>query len=97
MVLGDERRGIKFSLITDSRPQEQMINFIKESDLFICEGMYGEADKLNKAKEYIGDKPKIYGNSNEYNNYQYYKINYYLYIFLLFYIHHILFCLYITD
>ena len=32
MVLGDDRKGIKLSLITDSRPQEEMINFIKESD-----------------------------------------------------------------
>lgn len=29
-----------------------------------------------KAKEYIGDKPKLYGNSNEYNNYPYYKMGY---------------------
>lgn len=49
MVLGDERRGIKFSLITDSRPQEQMINFIKESDLFICEGTYGDSNDIEKA------------------------------------------------
>ncbi|MDU5263662.1 MAG: ribonuclease Z, partial [Clostridium celatum] len=28
MVLGDNRKGIKLSLITDSRPEEEMINFI---------------------------------------------------------------------
>lgn len=49
MVLGDERKGIKLSLITDSRPQEQMINFINESDLFICEGTYGSNEDLDKA------------------------------------------------
>ena len=38
MVLGKERRGIKFSLITDTRPMDEIIDFIKESDLFICEG-----------------------------------------------------------
>lgn len=49
MVLGDERKGIKLSLITDSRPQEKMVNFIKESDLFICEGTYGNNDDIEKA------------------------------------------------
>lgn len=29
-----------------------------------------------KAEEYIGDKPTSYGNSNEYNNYPYYKMGY---------------------
>ena len=53
MVLGDERRGIKLSLITDSRPKEEMIDFIKESNLFICEGTYGsdlDKDKAIKNK-----------------------------------------------
>ena len=49
MVLGDDRKGIKLSLITDSRPQEDMIKFIKESDLFICEGTYGNNDDIEKA------------------------------------------------
>ncbi len=49
MVLGDDRKGIKLSLITDSRPREEMINFIKESDLFICEGTYGNNDDIEKA------------------------------------------------
>lgn len=49
MVLEDNRKGIKLSLITDSRPEEEMINFIKESDLFICEGTYGNNDDIEKA------------------------------------------------
>ena len=49
MVLGDERRGIKLSLITDSRPLENMIDFIYESDLFICEGTYGDNNDIEKA------------------------------------------------
>lgn len=49
MVLGEERKGIKISLITDSRPLDSMINFIKESDLFICEGTYGDDSDLYKA------------------------------------------------
>lgn len=48
MVLGEERKGIKLSLITDSRPQDKMIEFIKESDLFICEGTYGNNEDIEK-------------------------------------------------
>ena len=49
MVLGDERRGIKLSYITDSRPLEESINFIEDSDLFICEGTYGDDADIEKA------------------------------------------------
>lgn len=49
MVLGDERNGIKLSYITDTRPIEKIINLIRFSDLFICEGTYGSDDDLNKA------------------------------------------------
>lgn len=49
MVLGKERRGIKISLITDSRPMEEIIKFIKDSDLFICEGTYGSDEDIEKA------------------------------------------------
>lgn len=52
MVLGLDRKGIKLSYITDTRPKEEMIDFIKNSDLFICEGIYGEDEKLPKAIEY---------------------------------------------
>lgn len=49
MVLGDERRGVKISLITDSRPIEGMSEFVANSDLFICEGTYGSEEDLEKA------------------------------------------------
>lgn len=49
MVLGDERRGIKLSYITDTRPVEGIPEFIKDSDLFICEGNYGDDNDLPKA------------------------------------------------
>lgn len=49
MVLGEKRKGIKISLITDSRPLENMKNFIDKSDLFICEGTYGNNDDIDKA------------------------------------------------
>ncbi|MBE5898918.1 MAG: ribonuclease Z [Lachnospiraceae bacterium] len=51
MVMGPERKGLKVTYSTDSRPCEAIVNAAKESDLFICEGMYGEKDKLQSAKE----------------------------------------------
>lgn len=49
MVLGEKRRGIKISLITDSRPLDTMIDFIEKSDLLICEGTYGSNEDIDKA------------------------------------------------
>jgi ribonuclease Z len=52
MVLGEDRTGIKVSYCTDTRPVAALPDFVRNSDLFICEGMYGENDKLDKAKGY---------------------------------------------
>ena len=52
MVLGAERKGLKVTYCTDSRPVDAIAQAAKDSDLFICEGMYAEADKLAKAKQY---------------------------------------------
>ena len=51
MVLGDERKGIKLVYCTDTRPTKDIIDKSQEADLLICEGMYGEPDKISKAKE----------------------------------------------
>lgn len=51
MVLGEERKGLKLSYCTDSRPIDELKEFIKGSDLFICEGMYGDNSYLEKAME----------------------------------------------
>ena len=51
MVLGPPRRGLKVTYCTDTRPTEGIIKHAAGSDLFICEGMYGEPDKKAKAKE----------------------------------------------
>lgn len=51
MVMGKERKGISVSYCTDSRPVKRLIPFISHSDLFICEGMYGENEKIEKAIE----------------------------------------------
>ncbi len=52
MVIGPERKGIKLTYCTDTRPTRSIIENAKDADLFICEGMYGEKDKDAKAKEY---------------------------------------------
>ncbi len=52
MVLGPPRRGIKLTYCTDTRPTDSIRNNAKGSDLFICEGMYGEKEKAAKAVEY---------------------------------------------
>ncbi|SHH63224.1 ribonuclease Z [Clostridium grantii] len=52
MVLGNERKGIKISYSTDTRPSKNIVDLIKNSDLFIGEGMYGEDDLIEKAIEY---------------------------------------------
>lgn len=52
MILGPARKGLKVTYCTDTRPCENIVTFAKDSDLFICEGMYGEPDKLEKAKEH---------------------------------------------
>lgn len=52
MVLGPVRKGIKLTYTTDTRPVKAIADHAKDSDLFICEGMYGEEDKEAKAKAY---------------------------------------------
>ena len=52
MVLGAPRKGIKVTYTTDTRPTESIERNAVNSDLFICEGMYGEPDKDAKAREY---------------------------------------------
>ena len=51
MVLGPERKGLKVTYCTDSRPLDAIVEAADKSDLFICEGMYAEKDKLAKAKQ----------------------------------------------
>lgn len=52
MVLGAPRKGIKLTYCTDTRPTKSIVENAAGSDLFICEGMYGEKDKGAKAVEY---------------------------------------------
>lgn len=50
MVMSAPRKGLKVTYCTDTRPTESIIDYAKDSDLFICEGMYGETDEDTKTK-----------------------------------------------
>lgn len=52
MVLGPPRKGLKVTYCTDTRPIPRIAENAEGSDLFICEGMYGEHEKLENAKEH---------------------------------------------
>ncbi len=52
MVMGPARKGLRVGYCTDTRPTEQIVANVKGADLFICEGMYAEPEKLAKAKQY---------------------------------------------
>ncbi len=52
MVMGGERKGIKVTYCTDTRPVPAITQYATDADLLIIEGMYGEPEKKAKAKEY---------------------------------------------
>ena len=49
MVMGQPRKGLKISFVTDTRPNNNIISFVDNSDLLICEGMYGDDNDIEKA------------------------------------------------
>ncbi|MBE5844887.1 MAG: ribonuclease Z [Butyrivibrio sp.] len=49
MVLGEQRKGLHLAYVTDTRPTDSIVENVSGADLFICEGMYGEDDKIEKA------------------------------------------------
>lgn len=51
MVLGTPRPGVAVAYCTDSRPVDRLRTLIRGVQLFICEGMYGEEEKRQKARE----------------------------------------------
>ncbi len=52
MVLGPARKGIHVTYCTDTRPTDAIVHAAEGADLFICEGMYAEEEKLAKARQY---------------------------------------------
>lgn len=49
MVMGKDRKGLKLTYCTDTRPVKSITDNAKNSDILICEGMYGE-DEDEKAR-----------------------------------------------
>ncbi len=47
--MGEPRKGIKVVYCTDTRPVPAIAANAAGADLFICEGMYGEKEKQEKA------------------------------------------------
>ena len=52
MVIGPDRKGLKVTYCTDSRPTPVISEMAADADLFVCEGMYGEPGMEEKAKEH---------------------------------------------
>lgn len=52
LVMGPPRRGLAVTYCTDTRPVPKISEVANGSDLFICEGMYGEPGMEKKAKQY---------------------------------------------
>lgn len=52
MVMGEDRRGISVTYCTDTRPTPLIEKYAADTDLLILEGMYGEREKLAKAREH---------------------------------------------
>ena len=51
-VMGPPRRGIKVVYSTDTRPVPEISREGKDSDLMILEGLYGDNEKIEKAREW---------------------------------------------
>ncbi len=49
MILGPERKGLKVTYCTDTRPVKRIVEYAKGADLFVCEGTYGEDEDKEKA------------------------------------------------
>ena len=52
MVQGEKRKGLKVGYFTDGRPNERVVHLIKDADLFICEGLYGDPESQSQAAKY---------------------------------------------
>lgn len=51
MVLGPARRGLSVTYATDTRPVPAIAEMARDGDLLVCEGMYGDPEKEERAEE----------------------------------------------
>jgi ribonuclease Z len=52
-VMGAPRKGLKLAFVTDTRPVPTLPDFVRGADLFICEGLYGDPEKQEKAAAHM--------------------------------------------
>jgi ribonuclease Z len=52
-VVGPARKGLKLAFATDTRPVPELPDFARGADLFICEGLYGDPEKQEKAAQHM--------------------------------------------
>jgi len=52
MVMGPERKGLKVTYTTDTRPCDNIIRAAAGSDIFVCEGIYGDPESADKARDH---------------------------------------------
>ncbi len=50
MVLGEERKGLRVTCCTDTRPTERIVKYCRNADLAVLEGMYGSDERIEAAK-----------------------------------------------
>ncbi len=50
-VTAEKRKSLKISYVTDTLPIEEIVGFVKNSDLLVCEGMYGDREKKKSMNE----------------------------------------------
>jgi ribonuclease Z len=49
-VLGPPRRGLKVGYVTDTRPTAAIPGFVRDADLLVCEGTYGDPELRERAR-----------------------------------------------
>ena len=68
MVIGPDRKGLKVTYCTDTRPVPVISEMASGADIFICEGMYGEPGMEEKAREHkhmtFGEAARLAANAD---------------------------------
>lgn len=52
MVMGPDRKGLKVTYTTDTRPCDNIIRAASGADVFVCEGIYGDPESAGKARDH---------------------------------------------
>ncbi|HEX3721921.1 MAG TPA: ribonuclease Z [Nitrolancea sp.] len=50
-VLGPPRRGLKVGFVTDTRVTPEIPEFVRDADLLVCEGTYGDPELRDRARQ----------------------------------------------